>query len=623
MSSAAPIYSLMNEARARAESAAWAQFSSPRDRAEFCASWLTILCAQLEQVFGAVVLLNAEEGSGYTPAAVWPDASRNMQYLAPVAERTLKERRGVVAGPQQADKLPASDEPAYVGYPIEVGGQLHGAIVLHLPPGNEAALQRATRLLHWASAWLIDQFRTQLLVAEQGKRQRLALATEVLATGLQETTLGASVTAVVNELATKLRCERVSAGLEHAGEVHVHAISHTATFDRKTDVVSLIEDAMDEVLDLDAALVHPPLGADAIDALAHVELASQSHHPFICSVPLVSGGHSIGVLTLERADASPFDADTVQLCKTMGLLLGPVFEMKRVAEMSAWQRLRATAHDGAAALFGPRHPGLKLTAVVAGVAIVLMSVLNGHYQVTAKTVIEGAVQRAAAAPFEGFIAESFVRAGDKVRKGQILARIDDRTLMLEQAKWHAEVAQAQKRLRQAAAANDRTNMGITSAQVDQAEAQLALVEEKIARAKLTAPFDGIVVSGDLSQQLGSPVETGKVLFEIAPLDAYRVILNVDERDIVSVQVGQKGEIALSGLPYKTIPMTVSQVTPVSTAQDGHNFFRVEATIAGAPPQLRPGMEGVGKVDAGQRRLIWIWTHSLVDWTRLWLWRWTS
>jgi hypothetical protein len=160
MSTAAPIYSLMNDARARAESAAWAQFSSPRDRSEFCASWLAILCAQLEDVFGAVVLLSAE-GGGFAPAAVWPDASRNMQYLGPVAERTLRERRGVVAGPQ-SDQLPVGDEPAYVGYPIDVGGQLHGAIVLHLPPGNEAALQRATRLVHWASAWLIDQFRTQL-----------------------------------------------------------------------------------------------------------------------------------------------------------------------------------------------------------------------------------------------------------------------------------------------------------------------------------------------------------------------------------------------------------------------------------------------------------------------------
>ena len=62
-------------------------------------------------------------------------------------------------------------------------------------------------------------------------------------------------------------------------------------------------------------------------------------------------------------------------------------------------------------------------------------------------------------------------------------------------------------------------MGVFAAQINQAEAQLALAEEKLARATLVAPFDGIVVSGDLSQQLGTPVEQGKLLFEIAPLEA--------------------------------------------------------------------------------------------------------
>jgi hypothetical protein len=36
--------------------------------------------------------------------------------------------------------------------------------------------------------------------------------------------------------------------------------------------------------------------------------------------------------------------------------------------------------------------------------------------------------------------------------------------------------------------------------------------------------------------------------------------------------------------------------------------------------LRPGMEGVAKIDIGRRRLIWIWTHSLFDWLRVWTWQ---
>ena len=130
-----------------------------------------------------------------------------------------------------------------------------------------------------------------------------------------------------------------------------------------------------------------------------------------------------------------------------------------------------------------------------------------------------------------------------------------------------------------------------------------------------------MVSGDLSQLLGAPVEQGKVLFQIAPLDAYRVILEVDERDIAHVRIGQQGELALSGMPARPMHFALKQITPVSTAQEGRNYFRVEAQLDNASVHLRPGMEGVGKISAGERKLIWIWTHPLVDWLRMWAWKW--
>jgi len=138
--------------------------------------------------------------------------------------------------------------------------------------------------------------------------------------------------------------------------------------------------------------------------------------------------------------------------------------------------------------------------------------------------------------------------------------------------------------------------------------------------QIVAPFDGTVVKGDLSQQLGSPVEQGKVLFELAPLDAWRVILKVDERDIGHVQVGAPGELVLAALPGQSWPFTVKKLTPISVAEEGRNHFRVEAELGPGAPRLRPNMEGVGKVDSGRASLLWIWTRSLVDWVRLAWWK---
>src|SRR5215470_8513164 len=123
MTTASTIYSFAEDAN-RAESAAWARFSSAKDSAESCASWLAILCLQVERVGGALLLLGPDKDGAYVPAAVWPHAGRDMQYLAPAAERALTERRGIVLS---SDGLPSTREQrAFIGYPIEVSGVLHG-----------------------------------------------------------------------------------------------------------------------------------------------------------------------------------------------------------------------------------------------------------------------------------------------------------------------------------------------------------------------------------------------------------------------------------------------------------------------------------------------------------------
>jgi len=252
-----------------------------------------------------------------------------------------------------------------------------------------------------------------------------------------------------------------------------------------------------------------------------------------------------------------------------------------------------------------------------------VALVQADHRVAARTVVEGSVQQASVAPFDGFIARGLARAGDTVKRGQPLAQLDDRDLLLERARYSSEREQLQRKHQVAMAAADRSAMGVFAAQIEQTQAQLALVEQRLARATLVAPFDGVVVSGDLSQLIGTPVETGKVLFEVAPLDGFRVVMQVDDRDIAHLAVGQRGELVLSSLPERRMPLTVRTITSVSSQEDGRNVFRVEAQLGAAnAARLRPGMEGIGKVVVGERSLLWIWTHGFFDWLRLAVWNWT-
>ncbi|MDH5639930.1 MAG: efflux RND transporter periplasmic adaptor subunit, partial [Nitrospira sp.] len=301
--------------------------------------------------------------------------------------------------------------------------------------------------------------------------------------------------------------------------------------------------------------------------------------------------------------------------------IGPVLDVHRREDRwigaKVWESLARYVRD----LVGPSHVALKLTTALIIGLLAFCVLAEGEYRVSAKTVLEPVTQRAAAAPFNGYIRQAPIRAGDLVHTGDVLCTLDDRELRLERSKSVSKLEEYRKEYHKAMADREAAKAVIATAQMHQAQSEIALLDDQLAHTRVIAPFDGIVVSGDLSQSLGAPVEKGKVLFEIAPLDSYRVVLEVDERDIADVQVGQHGHLLLSAFPSEPVEVTVSKVTPVSTAKEGRNFFRVEATLDQARERLHPAMEGAGKIEIDQRSLVWIWTHQVVDWVRLTLWTW--
>jgi RND family efflux transporter MFP subunit len=272
-------------------------------------------------------------------------------------------------------------------------------------------------------------------------------------------------------------------------------------------------------------------------------------------------------------------------------------------------------------IIGPSHVAAKLIAVaLLGIAFYL-SRATGTYRITADTVLEPAAQLSVATAFDGYIRTARVRAGDIVHKGDELATLDDREYQLERTRWQSQEDQSQRQYHEALGNGSASQVQIFAAQVAQARAQVALLDEQIARTRIKSPFDGVIVTGDLSQSLGVPVQRGQVLFQIAPLDSYRVILQVDERDIADVTVDKRGQLVLSGSPNDPLPFKVRRITPVSTTSEGRNYFRVEAELDSAPERLKPGMEGIGKIEIDARKLVWIWTHQATDWLKLKVWNW--
>jgi RND family efflux transporter MFP subunit len=379
---------------------------------------------------------------------------------------------------------------------------------------------------------------------------------------------------------------------------------------------------MEEAVDQEAVVAHPPLTPDALEvASAHAALCSAHASAAACSVPLVDGAEIVGALSFELSPGSSLRREDVAFARQAAALLGPILNLKRREARPLWRVVWDSIEREARAWLEPERPGRRWLAGAAVALTLFLFVVPGTYRVSAPATLEGTVQRAIVAPIDGYIAESRARAGDVVKRGDVLGALDDADLKLERRKWAGRRGQLEKEHRAAGAENDRSQLRILRARLDQADAEIALLDGKLARTHLTVPFDGVVAKGDLSQALGSPVKRGDVLFEVAPLESYRIVLEVDEREIAEVARGQRGELTLSALPGRALPLRVERITPLATAEEGRNFFRVEAELTQPSAMLRPGMEGVGKIDIGRRSLIWIWTHRLFDWLRLAAWSW--
>jgi multidrug resistance efflux pump len=599
------------------------------DPGEFYQAWLALQCGIVGGVTGGLLLLRnapAPDAPPYSPAAAWPDAQGDLTQLAQIAQQAAGERRSVVARCHSGNASQMQTTGILVAHPIGSGNEGPFAIItVAVGPRPGLDPQTVARQLAWGGGWL--EMLLSRKRADEGAQQvaRAAAGLDLLAVAGEHRQIEASTMALANELAGRLQCDRVSIGIvnRRRNGVELKAMSHTANFIKKSPAVDAIENAMEEALDQNASISLPAIASTGRRiAVAHRGLVEGAGgRAVVASVVVASRGRSIGVITLERYRDQPFDDREIALCETIALLVGPMIDLQHDNGRLISGRAVQTIGDGTRALFGPRHPALKLAAAAIVAVVGILAVVRGEHTVSAKSVTEGSVQRAIVAPFDGFVQSAPIRAGDRVHEGDLLATLNDKDLVLDQLKARSDRDRLQQKYRDALAKHDRPEMTALAAQVRQSEAQLALTDEKLAKTRIIAPFDGIVVSGDLSQNLGSPLERGKLLFEIAPLDQYRVVLQVDERDIGYVSVDQKGRLALAGLPARPLPFTVTKVTPVAAADDGRNFFRIEAHLDDTNVTLRPGMEGVGKIEVGRASLVWIWTHPLFEWIWLTAWKW--
>ena len=425
---------------------------------------------------------------------------------------------------------------------------------------------------------------------------------------------GTAAASVAADLAVLLRCERVSLGLLLRQRIRVTTLSGVTDLRTRQNAVLRVAQAMEEALDQRSAVVYPlPPGTAPNVTLAHAGLAHSNGRLSICTLPIVCGDRAVGALLFERHDG--FDAHALQLARDAALFIGPVLALQYRAQATLGARLETAAAKG-------RSPW-RLAALAAAVALGVLGAWPTTYRVVASARVEGAVQRVIAAPVDGFVRAVAVRPGEPVHADQVLLQLEDQDLALEREKWSSEIAQLDKQYREALSKDEAAAIVVAGSKLEQARTQLDLAQRQLERAQLKAPFDGVLISGDLSQSIGMPVKRGQELMTVATDRSFRIVAEVDEQDIAALRVGQTAQVMFAALA-QPVAFTVARIAPVASSAEGRNVFEVEgsggagALAAGAT--LRPGLRGVAKIEIESSHNAVVWWHRASLWLRGAAWR---
>jgi len=200
----------------------------------------------------------------------------------------------------------------------------------------------------------------------------------------------------------------------------------------------------------------------------------------------------------------------------------------------------------------------------------------------------------------GRIAALNFREGQPVRKGQVLVQLDDSVT-------RAELAQAKANLQLARAKYDRAvelvaRNFISSQARDEAEnglkvaeANVALIEARLSRFSIEAPFSGTV--GLRAASVGDYVKDGQDIVNLEKTDPIKVDFKVPELYQSKVRVGQSLAVTLDALTGRSFNGMVYAVNPQLDAAGRAVVLR--ATMPNRDGQLKPGMFARVRLSLGE------------------------
>jgi len=212
----------------------------------------------------------------------------------------------------------------------------------------------------------------------------------------------------------------------------------------------------------------------------------------------------------------------------------------------------------------------------------------------------------------GRILELPVDIGDSVRKGQVLFALDDRDLQIEKESQDKAIDRAKLQLEQAERnflrsrslfdekliskelfEDTATAHELAKNSLAQSEKSLELVQDRLRKTRIIAPFDCTVLTRPVS--VGQAVSgsggfnSGTEVLTIANLNDMIISAHINQADVARLKVDQEVAVQVEAVPGLKTSGKVERIAPQATIKSNIKGFAVRILLTNVDPRVRPGM----------------------------------
>ncbi len=205
-----------------------------------------------------------------------------------------------------------------------------------------------------------------------------------------------------------------------------------------------------------------------------------------------------------------------------------------------------------------------------------------------------------------------VDISDQVKKGELLFSLDDKELQNERASSVTDIERARLELDQAKRnyerarqlhddnlisaevyENTRTQYELAKNAIERAQKDLAIIEERLTKTQVRAPFDCTVLTRPIS--VGQAVSgsggfnSGTEVMTIADLHEMIITAHINQADVTRLSSGQQVDVEIEAVPGLKVVGTVERIAPQATIKNNLKGFDARILLRDVDPQVRPGM----------------------------------